>query len=197
MQILMNNIHRKIRSNSDRKMFRQMKAQIVMIGRLKLQIQPTVNEPPPDGLPSSRSFGLAEEQVLQRRRQLEGDVRLERPQQVAVGDVGQRDLHRRRAGAFVPRCDHERLAVGAPFGTGRAGALRPQADEGADARIGRPARRSVRAAASCRRSAWRPRATARWPAAFVPPRPAPATTPASRDAALPRIALEQHAARER
>ena len=58
MQILMKNIHRKIRSKSDRKMFRQMKAQIVMIGRLKLQIQPTVNEPPPDDFPSSRSFGL-------------------------------------------------------------------------------------------------------------------------------------------
>ena len=43
MQILMKNIHWKIRSKSDRKMFRQMKAQIVMIGRLKLQIQPTVN----------------------------------------------------------------------------------------------------------------------------------------------------------
>ena len=100
MQILMKNIHRKIRSKSDRKMFRQMNAQIVMIGRLKLQIQPTVNEPPPDDLPSSRSFGLPEEQVLQRRRQLEGDVRLERAQQVAVGDVGERDLDRRRAASL-------------------------------------------------------------------------------------------------
>ena len=132
MQILMKNIHRKIRSKSDRKMFRQMKAQIVMIGRLKLQIQPTVNEPPPDDLPSSRSFGLAEEQVLQRRRQLEGDVRLERPQQVAVGDVGKRYLDRRRAAAFVPRGDDERLAVGAPFSPSGTGALRPHADEGAD-----------------------------------------------------------------
>ena len=198
MQILMNSIQRKIRSNSDRKMFRQMNAQIVMIGRLKLQIHPTVNAPPPDALPSSRSFGFPSEQVLQRRRHLEGDVRLERPQQVAVGDVGQRDLHRRRAGAFVPRRDHERLAVGAPFGARRAGALRLQPHEGAQL--------TYRAPGSSKRPGWRfmsakRLATAR-DSALRQPRArrrhrAPATTPASRAASPPDRARAARGSRAR
>ena len=49
-----------------------------------------LDEPPPDGRALEQVFRITEQQVLQRRRQLEGDVRLERAQQVTVGDVGKR-----------------------------------------------------------------------------------------------------------
>src|SRR6185295_2253717 len=51
MQILMNNIHRKMMSKSERKILSTMKAQIVMIGMLNEQIQ-SRSKP---GLPSPPS----------------------------------------------------------------------------------------------------------------------------------------------
>src|SRR5262249_55770948 len=57
MQILMNSIHERKMSNSDRKMLSTMNAQMVMVGILKLHSHPRPSDKPAGaGLPESADF---------------------------------------------------------------------------------------------------------------------------------------------
>ena len=164
-----------------------MKAQSVMTGMLKLQIQPTRDEPPPDALPSSRSFGSPGSRFWSAGGSSNATFGLSDLQQVAVADVGQRrsaPAARRRlrttARSRTARC---RRSIRYERGSRPRGL---SADEGAQLTYRapgsskRPGCRLVSAKRSgdrTREHVGQPRPCGRGPG--------PATTPASRGGAAP------------
>ena len=129
MQILINAIQKKTMFSSERKIFRTKKAQMVMSGMLKPQIQVRLIPPPPPPvrLPFDNPVRLVPcIAFIRLGGTANDDVSAWRfSDTIPVDGIGQRHRRRRPAAALIPGGDPEWIAVATPDQLRRTAGVSP------------------------------------------------------------------------